>query len=580
MNSSSSKRIHFLSEQLANQIAAGEVVERPASVLKELLENALDAGASQIDVEVEKGGTVSLSVCDNGAGIHQDDMALAISRHATSKIDSLADLEALFSLGFRGEALASIGSVSRMKLVSRTADSEHAWSIEAEGRDSLPQEFPATHPVGTTIQVREIFFNTPARRRFLRSEKTEFNHLDDVFKRAALSRPEVAFSLIHNQRQVHRYRARSTEQSQQRVMDVCGKAFATELQQVEQELDEVSLRGWVSSAKEGRSSTDLQYFFLNGRMVRDKLIQHAIRQAYESSLPPGRHAAYVLYMEIAPTEVDVNVHPTKHEVRFQQARKIHDFLVVAVRRHLPMLETETDKVDTLASAIAEPVAASYQVRKPLMPVAYSVRNQNTATKLPQANTSSVTGNADARLLSIIDGRYLLIEMGEGVRILDAYQADRLILEHQLSVLADGLTPTSPLIFPVQIPLSTAQMSVLESLREWFSSLHIKWDSVDEQRIRITHAPEYLRTIDLQSWLSSLLDQLLKDAADKPDKQTLIELMASTVMGRRRYQLNQTELNALLQQLAGLETEILESASLWLALDAELLSQLMGVAYES
>ncbi|MDH5361202.1 MAG: DNA mismatch repair endonuclease MutL [Gammaproteobacteria bacterium] len=579
MNSTSSKRIHFLSEQLANQIAAGEVVERPASVLKELLENALDAGATQIDVEVEKGGTVSLSVRDNGHGIHQEDMALAISRHATSKIDSLADLEALFSLGFRGEALASIGSVSRMKLVSRTVDSEHAWSIAAEGRDSVPQQSPATHPVGTTIQVRELFFNTPARRRFLRSEKTEFNHLDDVFKRAALSRPEVSFSLSHNQRPVHRYRARTTEQSQQRVIDVCGKAFASELQQVEQEMDEVSLRGWVSSAKEGRSSTDLQYFFLNGRMVRDKLIQHAIRQAYESILPPGRHAAYVLYMDIPPTAVDVNVHPTKHEVRFQQARKIHDFVVVALRRHLPKIETAMSNTGTIVTDMAEPTATSYQVRKPLMP-AYAEPHMYAVTTIPRANISPTTGNDEQRLLSTIGSRYLLIEMGEEIRILDMHKVDALLLEQQLSSLYDSTSPVSPLIFPVQIPLSPMQMSLLESLRERFSLLQFKWDYVDEQRIRINHAPEYLQHMDLQSWLSALLNLLLEDAEDTPDIQRLIELMARTAMGRRRYPLNQTELNALLVELKGLAAELLESASLWLSLDAELVGRLMGVADES
>ncbi|MBD3671104.1 MAG: DNA mismatch repair endonuclease MutL, partial [Gammaproteobacteria bacterium] len=328
-------RIHSLTEQLANQIAAGEVVERPASVLKELLENALDAGAERIEVEVEKGGTRLIRVRDNGHGIHPEDLTLAVSRHATSKIHRLEDLERLLSLGFRGEALASISSVARLSLTSRTQMSGHAWRVEARGRDSQPAQAPASHPVGTSVEVEELFFNTPARRKFLRTEKTEFNHLEEVFKRAALSRFSVAFSLSHNGRPIHRLKpATSAAEQRRRVADVCGKAFAETALDVEQSMDSFSLHGWIAPATEGRSSTDTQFFFLNARMVRDKLIQHAIRQAYEDTLVEGRHAAYVLYLDMPAEAVDVNVHPTKHEVRFHQAREVHDFLVVALKRSL------------------------------------------------------------------------------------------------------------------------------------------------------------------------------------------------------------------------------------------------------
>lgn len=574
MNSSSSKRIHFLSEQLANQIAAGEVVERPASVLKELLENALDAGATQIDVEVDKGGMVSLSVHDNGHGIHQDDMPLAISRHATSKIDTLDDLEALFSLGFRGEALASIGSVSRMKLVSRTAESEHAWSIEAQGRGSIPQELPATHPIGSSIEVRELFFNTPARRRFLRSEKTEFNHLEDVFKRAALSRPQVAFSLSHNQRSVHRYRGRSNDEQLARVIDVCGKAFGAELQQVEQRLDDVSLHGWVSTAREGRSSTDLQYFFLNGRMVRDKLIQHAIRQAYDGILPVGRHAAYVLYIDLPATEVDVNVHPTKHEVRFQQSRKIHDFIVVALRRHLPQVSPSVDIDPGTASMVAETPAEPYQRHKPLLATS-SGRSDVSASKGKRNPFSPTASVAEQRLLAIIEERYILIQMQDVVRVLDCYQADALLIRHGLSSLDGKLPLSSPLIFPVQVSVSSTQMQMLESLREIFSLLQIAWERVDGQHIRISHVPTSLQLLDLQPWLYVLLEELEKETAEPRDKEALIEQMASAAMGKRRYLLNQNELTALLKQLSEMESEPLESGSLWKTLDGDILMRLMG-----
>lgn len=574
MNSSSNKRIHFLSEQLANQIAAGEVVERPASVLKELLENALDAGASQIDVEVEKGGMVLLSVRDNGCGIHSEDMPLAISRHATSKIDSLADLEALFSLGFRGEALASIGSVSRMKLVSRTEDSELAWSIEAEGRGSVPQEFPATHPVGTSIEVRELFFNTPARRKFLRSEKTEFNHLEDVLKRAALSRPQVGFTLTHNQRQVHRYRARSEEDQLQRVTDVCGKAFAAELEVVDEKLDEVSLHGWLSVCREGRSSTDLQYFFLNGRMVRDKLIQHAIRQAYEGILPAGRHAAYVLYMDLPATEVDVNVHPTKHEVRFQQSRKIHDFIVVGLRRHLVEKISQGDGVFTSdAQHVTESTGAAYLLRKPLAASHTGQFPKHTPSSLPMS-AAAIPADED-RLLTIIDARYVVIQSGEEIKVLDSFRADELLVKHELSMLGTKASEPGPLIFPIQIELSVALMELFDSLHEQFSRLQIAWESVDEQRIRITKAPLILQQLDLQGWLEDLLNSLRSEAVTDRDIQSLIALMARVSKGRRRYLLNQTELGTLLRQLNDLLHEEADHKRLWLTLDGAAVKSLIN-----
>lgn len=576
MNSSSSKRIHFLSEQLANQIAAGEVVERPASVLKELLENALDAGASQIEVEVEKGGMVSLLVRDNGHGIHSEDMALAISRHATSKIVDLADLEALFSLGFRGEALASIGSVSRLKLLSRTTDSEHAWSLEAEGRGSVPKEFPANHPVGSSIEVRELFFNTPARRKFLRSEKTEFSHLEDVFKRAALSRPQVAFSLTHNQRPLHRYRARDAREQVLRITDVCGKAFAAELEEVDQKLDEIHLHGWVSASREGRSSTDLQYFFLNGRMVRDKLIQHAIRQAYEGMLPVGRHGAYVLYMDLPASEVDVNVHPTKHEVRFQQARKIHDFIVVALRRHLPQ-QTEPGMEMPVAREreVAESVGDRYQVRKPLSAGNTGhFQTHGTAVRSPYVRHIDAASNDDDRLLTIIAGRYVLIQNAGLVRVLDSYYADQLLVKYELSTLNAQASVPSPMIFPIQIELSAQQMGQLESLQADLKRLQIIWEPVDRQRVRIHTAPQMLQQMDLEAWLKHLLNKPAHEETEDGDSESLIAAMAKAAMGTRRYLLNQAELATVLRQLKDVVPNEDERNRLWLTLDAKILASLM------
>lgn len=320
-------KIHLLSPRLANQIAAGEVVERPANIVKELVENALDAGARRIEVDAEQGGVKLLRVRDDGCGIEQDDLALALSRHATSKITTLDDLEAVMTMGFRGEALASISSVSRLTLTSRFEQADQAWQVTAEGRDMQTSVAPAAHPQGTTVEVRDLFFNTPARRKFLRTEKTEFGHLEEHLKKLALSRYDVAFTLRHNNRVIHQLRAadRGIEQ-ERRVATLLSPDFIDHAIHVDTEAAGLQLKGWVALPTYSRSQTDMQYFYVNGRAVRDKLVVHAIRQAYRDVLYNGRHPAFVLYLELDPKLVDVNVHPTKHEVRFRDGRLVHDFL--------------------------------------------------------------------------------------------------------------------------------------------------------------------------------------------------------------------------------------------------------------
>ncbi|MDN3717406.1 DNA mismatch repair endonuclease MutL [Vibrio breoganii] len=323
--------IKILPARLANQIAAGEVVERPASVVKELVENSIDAGATRIDIDIEKGGSKLIRIRDNGKGIIKDELQLALSRHATSKITTLDDLEAIMSLGFRGEALASISSVSRLTLTSRTATQEQAWAAYSEGRDMQVKLQPTAHPVGTSVEVLDLFFNTPARRKFLRTEKTEFTHIEELLKRIALSRFDVTLNLRHNGKLVKQYRAAKTErQVEQRIQSVCGKNFADNMLKVELQHQDLKLYGWITTPAAARSQGDLQYCYVNGRMMRDKLINHAIRQSYELALRPEQFAAYVLFIEIDAHQVDVNVHPAKHEVRFHQARLVHDFIYQAL----------------------------------------------------------------------------------------------------------------------------------------------------------------------------------------------------------------------------------------------------------
>ena len=332
--------IRILSPQLANQIAAGEVVERPASVVKELVENSLDAGATVIQVDIEKGGSKLIRIRDNGCGISKNELELALSRHATSKIHQLEDLEQILSLGFRGEALASISSVSRLTLTSKPATQDAAWQAIAEGRDMQVTVKPAAHPNGTSIDVVDLFFNTPARRRFLRSEKTEFAHIDELIKRLALSRFDVQWTLTHNGQSIRQLKVASDQSAKEkRILAICGRQFMTNAVFVESRYDDMQLSGWVMLGHACQAQSPAQYCYVNGRMMRDKLLNHAIRQAYGEGFPLSLQPAFVLYLDINPRQVDVNVHPAKHEVRFHQARLVHDFVVSVLTQALSSAAT-------------------------------------------------------------------------------------------------------------------------------------------------------------------------------------------------------------------------------------------------
>ncbi len=311
------------------------MVERPASVAKELIENSLDAGADRIEIDLEQGGVKLLRVRDNGAGIPREDLALALSRHATSKIASLADLEAVASLGFRGEALPSIASVSRLEVRSRARDAEEAWSIRGDGGDRLDEPAPASHPIGTTVEVRDLFYNTPARRKFLRAEKTELGHIEQVVRRIALARQGARFRLNHNGRTLLDLPAAAGEEGmRRRLAQLAGEGFLEHALTVDEAAVDLRLQGWVAAPAFSRSQADLQFFYVNGRLVRDKLVTHAVRQAFQDVLHHNRHPAYVLYLELPPVLVDVNVHPAKQEVRFREGRQVHDFIFRALHRRL------------------------------------------------------------------------------------------------------------------------------------------------------------------------------------------------------------------------------------------------------
>lgn len=399
--------IQVLPPQLANQIAAGEVVERPASVVKELVENSLDAGANNIQINIEKGGSQLIRIRDNGCGIAKYDLELALARHATSKIANLEDLEAILSFGFRGEALASISSVSRLTLTSRTAEQSEAWQAYAQGREMAVEIQPASHPVGTTIEVANLFFNTPARRKFLRTDKTEFAHIDEVVRRIALAKPNISFTLTHNDKIVRQYRKvldNSVEQQQRRVAAICGDDFIHQANHIDWQHGDMHLHGWIGSPRLARAQNDLCYSYVNGRMMRDKIINHAIRQAYGELINSSLYPAFVVFLDIDPTQVDVNVHPAKHEVRFHQARLVHDFILQGVSNALQTqgnlsLKNELNEplpsyqVDSNRQAAGQNIYVSPNVRKTSNSSFQNLERPSQAVKFPQNFARKSSGSS-------------------------------------------------------------------------------------------------------------------------------------------------------------------------------------------
>ncbi|MEL3921334.1 DNA mismatch repair endonuclease MutL [Aeromonas enteropelogenes] len=556
--------IRILPPILANQIAAGEVVERPSSVVKELVENSLDAGADRVEIDIDKGGAKLIRIRDNGCGVARDELVLALSRHATSKVATLDDLEGINSLGFRGEALASISSVSRLTFTSRTAEQAEAWQAQAEGREMSVTVRPAAHPVGTTVEVVDLFFNTPARRKFMRSEKTEFAHIDELVRRIALSRFDVTLILRHNGKVVRQYKAANTVPEQERrLAAVCGTPFMHHALAVESEHSDVRLWGWLTTPQGARPQNDLQYTYVNGRMMRDKLINHAIRQAYDELLPADRFAAYVLYIELDPRQVDVNVHPAKHEVRFHQARLIHDFifqaLFTALRREGAGTATDEPLAETLVELPVSPQieypgqaprpewygaehnygapsqvregaaggagagrAGSYQPPEP--PSRDAMRGMGALfTTLPIAESAQVATNAPAdaprppaqqgcRALTLVEQAYLLMERDGQLALLSLVRAERLLLRHWLlETWGQGLA-AQPLLLPVSFKLPKNLITLVETQDRLLKRMGLELKSGGRDTMILTRVPALLRQTDLVRLLPELL-QIIEGGSD-------------------------------------------------------------------
>lgn len=580
-------RIALLSPRLANQIAAGEVVERPASVIKELLENSLDAGATRVDIDVEQGGVKLLRVRDDGSGIVQDDLPLALSRHATSKIRDLDDLERVATLGFRGEALASVSSVSRLTLTSCTEGADQAWQVETEGRDMEPRLQPAAHPRGTTVEVRDLFFNTPARRKFLRTEKTEFSHLEEVVKRLALSRFDVAFTLRHNGRTVFSLRpAHGEQEARRRVASVCGPAFVEQSLSVDSERSGLRLWGWVGLPTFSRSQADLQYFFVNGRMIRDKLVVHAVRQAYRDVLFNGRHPTFVLFLEVDPCVVDVNVHPTKHEVRFRDGRMVHDFLFSTLHRALatqrPGDQPAGDAL-TGASVQAEPItglaagvfsgqermslnepAASwsasptYPLERPAPGVVsgnlqgysslYGAAPVSSAPSDPAQEEVPPLGYAVAQL----HGVYILAENAQGLVVVDMHAAhERITYERLKQAMEQEGLRSQPLLVPESLAVSQREADCADEHADWFARLGFQLQRMGPETLGIREIPALLRQADAVQLVRDVLSDLLEyGTSDRIEahRNELLSTMACHGSVRANRRLTPTEMNALLRDM--------------------------------
>lgn len=581
-------QIKLLSPRLANQIAAGEVVERPASVIKELVENSLDAGATRIEVDVESGGIKLMRVRDNGGGIEQDDMPLALSRHATSKIIELEDLENVATLGFRGEALASISSVSRLSVLSNTQIKGAGWKAQTEGRDMTVEVGPAPHPQGTTVEVRDLFFNTPARRKFLRTEKTEFGHLEEVIKRQALSRFDVAFHLRHNGKAIHALKACDSQlERERRVAAVCGPAFMQNALHIDTEVPGLRLWGWVALPTFSRSQADLQHFFVNGRVIRDKLVSHAVRQAYRDVLFHGRHPAFVLYLELDPSIVDVNVHPTKHEVRFRDGRTVHDFLFRSLHRLLAQVRPEDQLAPTVMSSPVQQAsgieAGEFQQQETMAlrpstaatpgQVQEQLSNYNRLySPTPSRSVGSDRGQVAAAesfaamesgevpplgyALAQLKGIYILAENAKGLVLVDMHAAhERITYERMKNARAGEGIKAQPLLVPESIAVSQREADCADDQAEVFASLGILLERAGPESLLVRQVPIILQSSEVEQLVRDVLADLLEHGSSDRIQAHINEILSTmachgSVRANRR--LTTPEMNALLRDME--ETE--------------------------
>ena len=573
--------IRRLPPQLIDQIAAGEVVERPASVVKELLENAFDAGARRIDVEVEQGGCALIRVRDDGAGIAEGELALALDRHATSKIGSLEDLEHVVSLGFRGEALPSIASVSRLVLTSRTADAHQAHTLEVEG-GVLGQPMPSSQPPGTCVEVRDLFYNTPARRRFLRTDRTEFSHVDAIVRRIALGRFDTAVTLAHNRRAVLSLPAAPADERRlRRIAAVCGEEFVDHSLYVERETDGMRLWGWIAQPTFSRAQADLQYFYLNGRALKDRLISHAVRHGYRDVLYHGRQPAFVLFLDMDPARVDVNAHPAKYEVRFRDGRRAHDFVFRSVEQALAAMRPGTGA--GAAMSIGDPASSrapaaitgpgGYPSGQPGLSLGGALAGRAgsggaapwgleqamsgvEARRVAEAVADAAPRNSELPPLGYavaqLHGIYILAQNAEGLVVVDMHAAhERITYERLKQALATGVVQLQPLLVPETLAVSSAQAELAVEYADELRAMGLEVDRVGPERVVLRAVPAMLGGCDGAALLRDVLADLAElghSARMEAAQHELLSTMACHGSVRANRQLSREEMNALLRDM--------------------------------
>jgi len=563
--------IRQLPEVLINQIAAGEVVERPASVVKELVENALDAGARRIDIDLEEGGVRLIRIRDDGGGIAPEQLPLAVSRHATSKIASMEDLEAVASLGFRGEALPSVASVSRFRLVSRARDAQHGAELRIDG-GSLGEVVPQAHPQGTTVEVRDLFYNVPARRKFLRAERTELTHIEDWLRTLALARPDVELRVTHNGKPSRRWKGEGDLLSELRLHEALGEDFARNVLRVEHSAAGMRLHGWIAQPAYNRASTDQQYLYVNGRSVRDRNVAHAVRQAYSDVLFHGRHPAYVLFLELDPRGVDVNVHPAKHEVRFRESRLVHEFVYRALHEALAETRAGTGHAvsgaNTGAAAQAWPLPQAPQqqpmgLRVSDAPAAYAALytprgGDAVMPSAPLPSLATMPEDAPGGMpplgfaIAQLHGIYILSENADGMIVVDMHAAHERIGYERLKAAHDGAgLRMQPLLVPSRLAVSEREADVAEREAQTLADLGFDVQRSGPQSLLLRSVPALLAHGDAEALLRDVLTDLREHGSTRRIAETrdaLLATMACHGAVRANRRLSIPEMNALLRDM--------------------------------
>ncbi|PLX61284.1 DNA mismatch repair endonuclease MutL [Sedimenticola selenatireducens] len=591
-------RIQALPAQLINQIAAGEVVERPASVIKELVENSLDAGATRIDVDIEQGGGKLIRVRDNGGGIHPEDLRLALSRHATSKIASLEELERVSSMGFLGEALPSISSVSRLSIASRATGQEGGWCVSSDGSDQFVDPVPSAHPQGTTVEVRDLFYNTPARRKFMRTEKTEFGHIETQLKRLALSRFDVSFSLSHNRKEVFTLPlASQILEQERRLAGLLGASFLEQVIHLDRDQAGLALRGWVARPVFSRSQADMQYFYVNGRMVRDKLVTHAVRQAFQDVLFHGRHPAYVLYLDLDPLQVDVNVHPAKHEVRFRDGRMVHGFIYSTLHKLLAetrpgqeidrstgeIRQVEVDQrtvpLAAVPPAYQRPLGFQVQERHASYQPSFDMQHPSPMPPVTEGEAAADEVPPLGFALAQLKGIYILAENASGLVLVDMHAAhERITYERFKRALLEGGVSRQPLLVPVSVSVSSREADLAEVQQPLFGELGMEVDRLGAETLVVRAIPVLLQGADAEKLLRDILSDIVVHGSSERIRDEINQVLATmachgSVRANRRLTIE--EMNALLRDMERTERsdQCNHGRPTWVQLDLDRLDKL-------